>query len=318
MTSNTGAEGPTSEQDLTDPPRVRLQYHGFRLLHDLVTFPLTVMALMHSRRMHPAYGMTWVKKFKLAWAMYRNSFRMFTATSWKAHLAMAVKLLETPPEVQGAVVECGCFLGGSAVNLSLVCDIVGRDLILYDSFEGLPPPVEGEKYGSPGMEGGFKGGIEVVKANIARGGVLARCIFRKGWLKETLPDHQEPVVLMFLDVDFQSSLHDCVLHLWPKLVDGGFVFIDEYVLVDYCSLFYSERYWRTFFDTTPPGLIGAGSGIALGQYYLGPFLLTGPFQQPASVAYTFKGNSGFWDYYPEDRAPTRQTIDASSSVLDPR
>ena len=116
MTSNTGAESPTSEQDLTDPPRVRLQYHGFRLLHDLVTFPLTVMALMHSRRMHPAYGMTWLKKFKLAWAMYRNSFRMFTATSWKAHLAMAVKLLETPPDVRGAVVECGCFLGGSAAN----------------------------------------------------------------------------------------------------------------------------------------------------------------------------------------------------------
>jgi hypothetical protein len=112
----------------------------------------------------------------------------------------------------------------------------------------------------------------------------------------------------------QSSLHDCIVHLWPKLVDGGVVFIDEYVLVDYCSPFYSERYWRTYFDTTPPGLIGAGSGIALGQYYLGPFLLTGPFQQLASVAYTFKGNSGFWDYYPDDRAPARPAIGGDAPV----
>ena len=40
--------------------------------------------------------------------------------------------------MEGVVVECGCFLGGSTANLSLVCEVVGRELIVYDSFEGLP------------------------------------------------------------------------------------------------------------------------------------------------------------------------------------
>ena len=51
---------------------------------------------------------------------------------------MSAKLVAIPPEVPGAVVECGCFGGGSTANLSLVCDIVDRELIVCDSFEGMP------------------------------------------------------------------------------------------------------------------------------------------------------------------------------------
>lgn len=272
----------------------------FRLVHEFVTFPLTMAALLYNKRIHPAYRMTPWKRLQLAWRIYRNQFRIFTATTWKAHLAMAAKLLELDPEVEGVVVECGCFRGGSSVNLSLICDIVGRDLILYDSFEGLPAPAKGEKYGSATTEGGFKGELHVVQENIRKAGVIERCTFRKGWLKDTLPHHTEPIVMCFWDVDYQDSLHTCVINLWPHLVEGGYVFIDEYVLVDYCSLFFSERYWRQYFNTTPPGLMGTGTGIPLGQYYLGPFPFQPPLQESGSIAYTRKGDSGFWDYYPED------------------
>ena len=71
--------------------------------------------------------------------IYRNWRHIRTGISYKGHLAMAAKLLEIPPSVKGAVVECGCWLGGTT-NLSIICDIVGRDLIVYDSFEGLPAP----------------------------------------------------------------------------------------------------------------------------------------------------------------------------------
>lgn len=274
----------------------------FRLAHEFVTLPVTMAALLYNKHIHPAYRMTAWRRLRLAWRIYRNQFRILTATSWKAHLAMAAKLLEIGPEVEGVVVECGCFLGGSTASLSLVCDIVGRQLIIYDSFEGLPAPAQGEKYAIPGSTGGFRGELHLVQENIRKGGVIERCTFRKGWLKDTLPHHSEPIAMCFWDVDYQDSLHTCVINLWPHLVEGGYVFIDEYVLVDYCSLFFSERYWRQYFGTTPPGLIGSGTGLPLGHYFLGGFPFHPPLQESGSVAYTRKGGSGFWDYYPEDIA----------------
>jgi len=270
-----------------------------------LSLPLVVIFLFFNRRIHPAYGMTWGKKFRLGWQMYRNTRRVFTGTSYQAHLAMAMKLLQIPPKVDGVVVECGCYLGGSTANLSLVCDIIGRDLVVYDSFEGLPPPEPDDKYATDQTEGFLQADLEQVQDNVRRLGVIERCTFRKGWFKDTLPDHDQPIVACFLDVDYQASLHDCVLNLWPHLVEKGYVFIDEYVFTDYCALFYSERYWSTYFDRPPPGLIGAGSGIGLGQYYLGPYSERPPIQGPRSIAYTRKDFSGFWDYYPAGSPPAR-------------
>lgn len=271
---------------------------------EIATFPATAFYLLSNPRIHPAYDLTWPKKLRLAYRMWRTTRGVYTGTSYKAHLAMAVKLLEIPPEVDGTVVECGCYLGGSTANLSLACDAVGRELIVYDSFEGLPPPTENDKYAKEEATGFLRAELDVVKANVRRFGVIERCTFRKGWFSDTLPSHAEPVVLAFLDVDYQASLDDCIRNLWPHLTDKGYVFIDEYVLTDYCALFWSERYWRTHFDTTPPGLIGAGSGVGVGQYYLGPFEEwnwgADTPQSPTSVAYTRKDFSGYWGYYPDD------------------
>jgi len=49
------------------------------------------------------------------------------------------------------------------MNLSLVCQIVGRELILYDSFEGLPAAVDGDKFGVVESAGGLRGSLDVVR-----------------------------------------------------------------------------------------------------------------------------------------------------------
>ncbi len=265
-----------------------------------LTLPAAVLFLFH-RRIHPGHRLGWGARFRLALRMYRNTQRVFTGTSYKAHLAMAVKLLEMPPGSPGVVVECGCFRGGSTANLSLACRIVGRRLIVFDSFEGLPAPTAGDRYANERTEGFLAADLDEVRETVAALGAIEVCEFRKGWFADTLPALDEPVALCFLDVDYQASLHDCVLHLWPLLTERGYMFIDEYVFVDYCALFYSERWWRTYFDSDPPGLIGAGSGVGLGQFYLGPYRERTVLQAPGSVAYTRRDFSGLWDYYPEGR-----------------
>jgi O-methyltransferase len=265
-----------------------------------ISWPATVLYLLYNPRQHPGYGFTWRRKVQLAYRMWRTTRNVTTGTSYKAHLAMASKLVEIPPEVEGAVVECGCWYGGSTANLSLICDIVDRDLIVYDSFEGLPPPEKGDLYAKDEATGLLRAEVDLVRENVRRFGAVGRCTFRKGWFSDTLPDHKEPIALAFLDVDWQASLDDCVRNLWPHLTDKGYVFIDEFVLTDYCALFWSERYWKTRFDTTPPGLIGSGSGVGTGGYFMGPFDEWNWIQDPTSVAYTRKDFSGYWGFYPED------------------
>jgi len=268
--------------------------------YEFVSLPVLTVFLFHNRQFDKAYKLTWRRKFRLALRMYRNTKQVQTGTSNRAHMAMAAKIFEIPAKTEGVIVEAGCWKGGTTANLSLVADIVGRDLIVYDSFEGLPAATEGDRWANAFGEGAFRGELEEVRGNVERLGVIERCQFRKGWFADTLGGHTEPIVAAFLDVDYQASMHDCVLGLWPHLTDTGYLFIDEYVRLDYCALFFSERFWRTYFDRPPPGLMGAGTGIAIGQYFVGPFRSMPPIQGPMSIGWTRKDFYGEWDFEADD------------------
>jgi O-methyltransferase len=270
-------------------------------LYYVITVPIAVFFILHSARIHPAYGMSWSRRYALGTRMFLNTIRVRTGTSYKSHLAMALKLLETPPDVPGDVVECGTWKGGSAVNLSLICQIVGRRLRIYDSFEGLPAGDPNDREARHYTKGEYCGTLAEVQSNIRRYGAIDRCDFIPGWFQDTLPAESSPVLLAFLDVDLEASLHTCVRYLWPRLVESGYIFIDEVVGVDYCALFYSERYWQQYFQRTPPGLIGAGTGLPLGEYYIGPWREreAHPMQHANAGAYTRKDMSGVWTYYPD-------------------
>lgn len=266
----------------------------------VLTVPVALIFIMGSRQLHPAYRMNWIRRLALGTRLFLNTLRVPTGTSYKTHLVMALKLLEIPPEVEGAVVECGTWKGGTAVNLSLICRIVKRKLLVYDSFEGLPPGTADDREAQHYQPGDYLGTLEEVRTNIGRYGAIDQCEFVQGWFQDTLPLLDQPVALAYLDVDLEGSLDCCVRHLWPQLTDKGYIFTDEATGLDYCALFFSERFWRENFDRTPPGLIGSGTGLPLGEYYVGPWdeRHAHPAQHHNAGAYTRKDMSGFWNYYP--------------------
>jgi O-methyltransferase len=272
--------------------------HPIAAFYYLVSVPISVLFILNSRRLHPAYGMTLGRKLGLGMNMFFNTLRIRTGTSYKAHLVMALKLLEAAPDEHGIVVECGTWKGGSAVNLSLVCAIVGRRLLIFDSFAGLPVPDPQDREGHWYQPGDYAGSVKEVKRNIERWGSPEVCELVPGWFEDTLPLLQDPVMLAFVDVDLEQSLDTCVRHLYPRLTDSGYIFIDEAVSTDYCALFYSESWWDENFDRKPPGLIGAGVGLPLGEYYAGPWAerMDHPLQHATAGAYMRKNSSGYWSY----------------------
>lgn len=247
--------------------------------------------------------MGYIKRIRLGGRFFLNTLRVRSGISYKLHLAMAMKLMELPPNRTGVVVECGTWKGGLAVNLSLACRITGRRLWVFDSFQGLPPATIGDREARHYQPGDFVGTMSEVRSNLQRFGALDVCQLVPGWFEDTLQDAVKDsiggsVVLAFVDVDLEASLDTCVRALWPALTPEGSLFIDEAVNTDYCALFYSERWWDDAFDRTPPGLIGAGTGLPLGTYYVGPWSERNahPLQHQGTGAYTGPWCSGVWTY----------------------
>jgi hypothetical protein len=183
-------------------------------------------------------------------------------------LFMMTRLLNL--NVPGAVVECGSYKGGSAVNLSLACELADRQLFICDSFAGLPKPSEGDRTHSTidGMtddyeEGWWLGTEEEVRSNIARYGCIRRCTFVRGWFEDALPKLTAPIAMVFCDVDLADSLRACLKYLWPLLNEGAVLFTHEAMQREIFSIFYDDEWWRRNLGCAAPGLVGGGSGLGL-------------------------------------------------------
>jgi O-methyltransferase len=209
--------------------------------------------------------------FTMALKTTLTSHRVPTASHYYEHLTMAAALLGVPEDTPGAVVECGCFKGGSTINLSLACALAGRELHVYDSFAGLPEPGEADLahdlLDRPLLHtyeaGMYSGGLEEVRGNVARYGKIGVCSFHPGFFSDSMADFSTPCILAFVDVDLRSSLEDCVRALWPNLADGGMLYIHEAEHRHIVDLFYDQEWWREEMGVDAPGLLGGGTGLGL-------------------------------------------------------
>ncbi len=217
------------------------------------------------------YGVGFLRKARLLVRMFRNRFRIVTASGFLDQVVMVSELLRIPRSVAGAVVECGSYCGGSTANLSLVCALVGRTLHVFDSFAGLPEPSAADQlHVLPSVQelrafekGDFCGSLETVKSNVQRFGNLGVCRFHVGYFDQTLPGFKEPCVFAFCDVDLRGSLETCIEYLWPLLADRGFLFTHEANHMEIAGLFFDPGWWNAHVHSVPPGLVGGGSGLGL-------------------------------------------------------
>jgi O-methyltransferase len=232
--------------------------------------PILLSEYFHSET-GKEYGVGFWTKLKLAIRMERNRKKVITGSHYLEHLLMATEILKVPRSLEGCVVECGSFKGGSATNLSLVCALCDRKLEIFDSFQGLPEPSDLDRRHHlvsvnelhTYAKGAWHGTLDEVKANISRYGNIGVCNFNVGYFDDTLPHFQKRCVLAFLDVDLTNSLRACLRHLWPLLLDGSYLFTHEAPHQEISAAFFDQEWWHANIDSDAPGLVGAGSGIGL-------------------------------------------------------
>lgn len=154
--------------------------------------------------------------------------------------------------VEGALVECGVWRGGSVLAMALTLRRLGvtdRDLFLFDTFTGMTEPTGDDTssfhadalvewsvavseqrpaYGELFADTTFGLG-QVRRLLHASGYPLERVHFVAGDVEQTIPDAAPPAIaLLRLDTDWYASTRHELVHLEPRLQQGGVLIVDDY------------------------------------------------------------------------------------------
>ena len=149
--------------------------------------------------------------------------------------------------VPGAIVECGVWRGGAMGAAALVLKDLGetRDIHLFDTFEGMSAPTDEDKtITGDSAQNEFEekqtgaqsstwcmASLEDVQANLATLGLDVNDFhFVKGMVEDTIPSQmpEGDIAVLRLDTDWYKSTKHEMEHLFPKLVPGGVLIIDDY------------------------------------------------------------------------------------------
>lgn len=149
--------------------------------------------------------------------------------------------------IQGDIVECGVWKGGSmlAVAETLVeKNEMHRELYLYDTYEGMSTPTEHDvNYTEEKAKDLLSidqnkeenvvwaySALNTVKQTMALSLYPENKIhYIKGKVEDTIPSVlPQKISLLRLDTDWYESTKHELTHLYPRLVTGGVLIIDDY------------------------------------------------------------------------------------------
>lgn len=177
-----------------------------------------------------------------------DAVRPFTMTSGPRLVALceAVRYLMASA-IPGDIVECGVWRGGSmmAVARTLIAGgTTERVLHLFDTFEGMTQPTQ-EDVSFEGQTAAYLldtedkaqaasvwcvASIDEVRHNMKSTGYPEeRLRYVKGRVEDTIPQNApKQIALLRLDTDWYESTRHELEHLYPRLVPGGVLVLDDY------------------------------------------------------------------------------------------
>jgi hypothetical protein len=165
--------------------------------------------------------------------------KRFLAIDWNivhAHLPseiaiMCAGLATRKAKFDEVVVEAGCWNGGSAAKLSVICKMLGYRLMVYDSFAGVEtPPLDQQEREDKSFFGEYAATDTIVLDNLVKYGESEVCHLVRGWFRDTLArvPVPHPVRLAYIDCDLAKGTEEALTGLIPSLVDDGYIFSEDY------------------------------------------------------------------------------------------
>ncbi len=210
--------------------------------------------------------------------------RPFTMTEHeKIHaLWMAVKYV-VHNNIPGAFVECGVWRGGSTQAAAITFagqGVTDRDLYMFDTFEGMPPPTDRDlrhdgRAAADLMERTDRSSgvwayasLDDVQAGMSQIDYPAdRVHYVQGLVEDTIPDQApDQISILRLDTDWYESTAHELAQLYDRVSPGGVLIIDDY------------GWWKGSREATDEFLQATGEPLLLLRAGTGRIAIK-PFQQ---------------------------------------
>lgn len=160
---------------------------------------------------------------------------------------MAIKYKDSP----GVYCECGVAAGAQII--AMAAGAPNKTIYAFDSFEGIPLPSnkddqmpgikfltkeEQSKLPNPGEQVLQSSGATSVSHidfwnHISQSGINQENIFTiEGWFENTIPLSDiflsdQGISILRLDGDLYNSTYVCLKYLYPKVIKGGLIIVDD-------------------------------------------------------------------------------------------
>jgi len=131
--------------------------------------------------------------------------------------------------VEGDIVECGTYRGGSAAVLGTTLP-AEKHLWLYDSFQGMPQdcPKDGPDAGQY-VGKGVAAEEDVMKLLSAVNVPQKQFTIRKGWFSDTFQQPlPEKVAFLHCDADWYEAVLLVLETFYPRIPEGGCIVMDDF------------------------------------------------------------------------------------------
>jgi len=150
----------------------------------------------------------------------------------RRELRVVLEQLYRSLDVEGDIVELGCYQGTSSLFIRRVLDKTGSSKVfhVYDSFEGLPEKRAQDQSaaGDQFVAGELRATKKQLIDQFKKAG-LTPPIIHKGWFESlTLQDIPDSIAFAFLDGDYYSSIRASLHLIESRMAPGGIIVVDDY------------------------------------------------------------------------------------------
>lgn len=130
--------------------------------------------------------------------------------------------------ISGEVAEAGVFRGEFAALINEIFS--DKKIYLFDTFEGFESKEINKEieagYATIEWAENYKNtSVELVLSKMKN---REKCIIKKGYFPETALGLEETFSFVSIDVDLEDAIYNGLVYFYPRLSQGGYLFIHDY------------------------------------------------------------------------------------------